>query len=104
MLVGMALMLLAAIGTIGLIATLWFGFTATDEVVGRLELPLERIADDMATVRVVLERIEALLRGAPVLMDGRSSDLIVRRVLGIPQQWHADGRLSRRRSPRPSAR
>lgn len=34
---------------------------ASDRTVTRLEVPLERIADDMATVRVVLERLERLL-------------------------------------------
>lgn len=40
-----------------------YGITtaASERTVQRLEVPLERIADDMATVRVVLERIERVL-------------------------------------------
>jgi hypothetical protein len=83
MLIGMGLMLLAAVGewlgwwrdlglvvgTVGLIATLWFGFTAADEVLGRIEPPLEQIADDMATVRVVLGRIATRLGAGPTPTD-----------------------------------
>jgi hypothetical protein len=75
MLIGMGLMLLAALGealgwwrdwgivlgALGVIATLWFGFSGPDAVLARLEETSERQADDLATVKVVLERIERLL-------------------------------------------
>jgi hypothetical protein len=84
--VGLALILLAAVGKLlgwwndveillgvaGILVSVWYGIGTTSETtVARLEDPLERMAGDMATVRVVLERsdatlgrIEALLRGA----------------------------------------
>jgi hypothetical protein len=71
LLAGLGLLLLAAVGewlgwwrdlgivlgAVGVAITLWFGFTgATGETVRRLGEPLDRMQDDIATVRVVLER------------------------------------------------
>jgi len=50
------------LGAVSIALTVWFGVTsATEATVGALSEPLERMADDMATVRVVLERIATRL-------------------------------------------
>lgn len=76
LLIGLALILLAALGealgwwqdwglvlgAVGLVLTVWYGLDAASETtVDRLGEPLGRMADELATVRVVLERIERRL-------------------------------------------
>jgi hypothetical protein len=82
LLIGLGLILLAALGealgwwrdwglvlgALGIMLTVWFGIdTASEATVDQLGEPLGRMADDMATVRVTLQRIETLLGGRPPL-------------------------------------
>lgn len=85
--IGMGLILLAALGevlgwwrdpglvlaVVGILVSLWFGIgTASETTVGRLEAPLETMADRLATVGVVLERSDATLaRIEGLLREGR---------------------------------
>ena len=70
----MAGTLTVGLGMIGLLATLWFGVdTASEQTVRRLEPPLDRMSDDMATVRVVLERIATGLERIELLLGERLS-------------------------------
>ena len=60
------------LGLIGLLATFLFGVgSASEETVLRLDPPLERMSDDMATVRVVLERSAGALERIERLLGER---------------------------------
>ena len=48
------------LGIAGVAMTVWFGVgPASEQTIRQLESPLDRISDDVATVRVVLERLGA---------------------------------------------
>jgi hypothetical protein len=86
LLIGLALILLAAIGetlgwwrdwglilaAVGIVLSIWYGVdTASETTIRQLHEPIERMAGDMATVKLVLERTEPVLAQILHVLDAR---------------------------------